>query len=104
MFGKKKEAALGFIFVTILIDVIGFGIIIPVIPKLITQLTGGSLSDAAVYGGWLLFTYSIFQFLFSPVIGNLSDHFGRRPVLLFSLFGVGLDYVALVFALLAGYL
>ena len=101
---KKREAALGFIFVTILIDVIGFGIIIPVIPKLITQLTGGSLSDASVYGGWLLFTYSIFQFLFSPIIGNLSDHFGRRPVLLFSLFGVGLDYIALVFAPTIGWL
>ena len=101
---KKREAALGFIFVTILIDVIGFGIIIPVIPKLITQLTGGTLSEASIYGGWLLFTYSIFQFLFSPVIGNLSDHYGRRPVLLFSLFGVGLDYVALVFAPAIGWL
>jgi DHA1 family tetracycline resistance protein-like MFS transporter len=101
---KKRDAALGFIFVTILIDVIGFGIIIPVIPKLITQLTGGTLSEASIYGGWLLFTYSIFQFLFSPVIGNLSDHYGRRPVLLFSLFGVGLDYVALVFAPTIGWL
>lgn len=104
MSSKKREAALGFIFVTILIDVIGFGIIIPVIPKLITQLTGGTLSEASVYGGWLLFTYSIFQFLFSPVLGNLSDRFGRRPVLLFSLFGVGLDYVALAFAPTIGWL
>src|ERR1017187_7882564 len=98
MFGKKREAALGFIFITILIDIIGFGIIIPVIPKLITQLTGGTLSEASLYGGWLLFAFSISQFLFSPVLGNLSDQYGRRPILLFSLFGVGLDYVALAFA------
>ena len=99
MFGKKKrEAALGFIFITVLIDVIGFGIIIPVIPKLITQLTGGTLSDASLYGGWLMFTFSIMQFLFSPVMGSLSDQYGRRPVLLFSLFGFGLDYLVLAFA------
>ena len=98
MFEKKREAALGFIFVTVLIDVIGFGIIIPVIPKLITQLTGGTLSDASLYGGWLLFTFSIMQFLFSPVMGSLSDQYGRRPILLFSLFGFGLDYLVLAFA------
>ena len=100
----RRKAGLGFIFITILIDVIGFGIIIPVIPKLISQLTGGSLSEASLYGGWLLFTYSIFQFLFSPVLGSLSDHYGRRPVVLFSLFGVGLDYVALAFAPSIGWL
>lgn len=98
MSGKKREAALGFIFITVLIDVIGFGIIIPVIPKLITQLTGGTLSDASLYGGWLMFTFSIMQFLFSPVMGSLSDQYGRRPVLLFSLFGFGLDYLVLAFA------
>jgi DHA1 family tetracycline resistance protein-like MFS transporter len=98
MSGKKREAALGFIFVTVLIDVIGFGIIIPVLPKLITQLTGGTLSDASLYGGWLMFTFSIMQFLFSPVLGSLSDRYGRRPILLFSLFGFGLDYLVLAFA------
>ncbi|HXU26157.1 MAG TPA: MFS transporter, partial [Bacteroidia bacterium] len=98
MFGKKREAALGFIFITVLIDVIGFGIIIPVIPKLITQLTGGTLSDASLYGGWLIFTFAIMQFLFSPVMGSLSDQYGRRPVLLFSLFGFGLDYLVLALA------
>ncbi|HTA61488.1 MAG TPA: TCR/Tet family MFS transporter [Bacteroidia bacterium] len=98
MFSKKREAALGFIFITVLIDVIGFGIIIPVIPKLITQLTGGTLSDASLYGGLLMFAFSIMQFLFSPVMGSLSDQYGRRPVLLFSLFGFGLDYLVLAFA------
>lgn len=94
----RKNAALGFIFVTILIDVIGFGIIIPVLPGLLRNMTGGSMSDAAKYGGWLLFAYAIMQFIFSPVVGRLSDRYGRRPVLLISLFGFGIDYLLLAFA------
>ncbi len=94
----KKQAAVGFIFITLLIDVIGFGIIIPVLPKLIQQMIGGNLSEAAVYGGWLMFAYSVMQFVFAPVLGGLSDHYGRRPILLFSLFGLGIDYIFLAFA------
>lgn len=94
----KKGAAIGFIFITLLIDVIGIGIIIPVLPKLIQGMIGGNLSDAARYGGWLMFTYAIMQFLFSPVLGGLSDKFGRRPILLFSLFGLGIDYIFMAFA------
>jgi MFS transporter, DHA1 family, tetracycline resistance protein len=95
---KKREAALGFIFVTVLIDVIGFGIIIPVIPELIRSLAQGTMSDAARIGGWLMFAYAIMQFIFSPVLGNLSDKFGRRPILLISLFGFGVDYLFTAFA------
>lgn len=95
---KKQNAALGFIFVTLLIDCIGLGIIIPIMPGLIQELTGEGLSAASVYGGLLTFSYAIFQFLFAPVIGALSDKYGRRPLLLASIFGLGLDYIFLAFA------
>ncbi len=95
---QNKQAALGFIFITLLIDVTGWGIIIPVMPKLIEELIHGNVSDAARYGGWLSMCYAIMQLLFAPVLGNLSDKYGRRPVLLFSLFGFSIDYLFLSFA------
>ena len=94
----KRTPAIGFIFVTLLIDVIGFGIIIPVMPNLIQSMTGGSISDAAQTGGWLLAAYAITQFLCAPIVGGLSDRFGRRPVLLAALFGFTIDYLFLAFA------
>lgn len=98
MVKDKKQAAIGFIFITLLIDIIGFGIIIPVLPSLIQTLTHGTMSQTAKYGGWLVFAYASMQFVFSPVLGNLSDKYGRRPILLFSLFGFGIDYLFLAFA------
>ncbi|HEY3405861.1 MAG TPA: TCR/Tet family MFS transporter [Ohtaekwangia sp.] len=95
---EKKTAALGFIFVTLLIDIIGFGIIIPVIPQLLSELEGVSVSGASKYGGWLVAAFGVMQFACSPLIGNLSDRYGRRPVLLLSLFGLGVDYILVVFA------
>lgn len=95
---SQKQAAIGFIFITLLIDVIGLGIIIPVVPTLIQELIHGDVSEAAKYGGWLTFAYAITQFVFSPLVGNLSDKYGRRPVLLLSLFGFSLDYLLLAFA------
>lgn len=96
---SNKKAAVGFIFITILIDVIGLGLIIPVVPKLIEELLRNeSTSLAAQYGGWLTFSYAIMQFTVSPILGNLSDQYGRRPILLFSLFGFGLDYLFVAFA------
>lgn len=97
MSGKRK-AALGFIFVTLLIDVIGFGIIIPVMPPLISEMMGIDVAEAAPHGGLLLAAFAVMQFVFSPLMGNLSDQYGRRPVLLASLFGFGIDYMFLVFA------
>lgn len=90
---NQSNKALIFIFITILVDVIGLGVIIPVVPKLIEELTGEGLSEASRYGGWLVFSFAAMQFLFSPIMGGLSDRFGRRPVLLLSLFGLGVDYV-----------
>lgn len=98
MENSKKKAAIGFIFITLLIDVIGLGIIIPVIPKLIEELIHGNVREAAKYGGWLSFAYAFTQFVFSPVVGNLSDKFGRRPIILISLFGFTVDYIFLALA------
>jgi DHA1 family tetracycline resistance protein-like MFS transporter len=98
MASNKKSAAIGFIFITMLIDITGWGIIIPVIPKLIQELIHGDVSEAAKIGGWLTFAYAITQFMFAPLIGNLSDKFGRRPIILISLFAFSMDYLLLAFA------
>ena len=91
MSDKKNSKAIFFILVTVLIDVIGIGIIIPIMPSLYQELTGGTISEASKYSAYLVFIYALMQFIFSPIIGGLSDQYGRRPVLLMSLFGFGLD-------------
>tara|TARA_B100000768_G_C11273227_1_gene374500 strand:+ start:456 stop:1679 length:1224 start_codon:yes stop_codon:yes gene_type:complete len=101
---KNRKAAVGFIFITLLLDVIGLGIIIPVIPALIQELTGGSISEASRYGGWLIASYALVQFLCAPIVGALSDKYGRRPILLLSLLGFGLDYLVLAVAPSIGWL
>jgi len=99
-----KKAAIGFIFITLLIDITGWGIILPVVPKLIGELINNDLSEAARYGGWLGFAYAITQFIFAPIVGNLSDKYGRRPIILISLFGFAIDYVLLALAPSIGWL
>ncbi|SFI06501.1 TCR/Tet family MFS transporter [Halpernia frigidisoli] len=84
---NQKSAAVGFIFITILIDITGWGIVIPVVPKLIQELLHADISVASQYGGWLSFAYAFMQFIFASVLGGLSDKFGRRPIILFSLLG-----------------
>ncbi|UUV20568.1 TCR/Tet family MFS transporter [Paenimyroides aestuarii] len=96
--GSKKSAAIGFIFITMLIDIIGIGIIIPVIPKLLQELNHSDISEAAQLGGWLAFAYAFTQFLCAPLMGSLSDRYGRRPVLLISLMAFAVDYLVLALA------
>ncbi|WP_420606989.1 TCR/Tet family MFS transporter [Novosphingopyxis sp.] len=93
-----RGASLVFVFLVVLIDMMGFGIIMPVLPALITDLTGGSIAEAAVDAGWLAFAYAGMQFLFGPVMGNLSDRFGRRPVLLACLGMYGIGYAMMGWA------
>ena len=81
-----------------LIDVIGWGIIIPVMPTLISTMEHVEVGDASSLNGWMLFAFSLTQFLFAPLVGNLSDKYGRRPILLVSLFGFGLDYILMSWA------
>jgi len=95
---STSRYALVFLFMTSLLDSIGFGIILPVLPSLIMDISGEGLSEAARYGGWLLFMYAVMQFLFAPLIGNLSDRLGRRPVLLFSMLVMGVNYLVMAMA------
>ncbi len=94
----KRQASLTVIFVTIVIDVIGIGLVFPIVPKLVEEILGGQTASAAMVYGWLIATYSLMQFVFSPIMGALSDRFGRRPIILISLFGLALDYLILTFA------
>jgi len=100
----KRNPTIIFIFITIVIDVLGIGIIVPVVPKILKELTGNGLSEASKYAGLLMSCYAIMQFIFSPIIGGLSDKFGRRPVILVALFGFFLDYMILVYAPTIGWL
>ena len=91
---NQKSAAIGFIFITLLIDITGWGIVIPVVPKLIQELIHDpDLSVASQYGGWLSFVYAAMQFVFASVLGGLSDRFGRRPIILFSLLGFSINFM-----------
>ena len=88
----RPRPALIFIFITLFLDVLGLGVIIPILPRLIDELTAGGIDNASYMCGALAGIYSLMQFVFAPVIGSLSDRFGRRPVILISLFGSGIDY------------
>jgi DHA1 family tetracycline resistance protein-like MFS transporter len=94
---KRSAPRLTFVFLTLLLDVLGFGLIIPVAPRLVAYVQGlpteGAESQAAPAVGMLMATYAAMQFIFAPILGSLSDRFGRRPVILISLLGSGIDYI-----------
>jgi DHA1 family tetracycline resistance protein-like MFS transporter len=94
----QSRLQLIFILFTVAIDSMGIGLILPVMPDLIREVQGGTLASAAIWGGILAASFAVMQFLFSPVIGNLSDRFGRRPILLISLTVMAADYVVMAFA------
>ena len=99
-----RKAAVAFIFVTLLLDALALGVSVPVLPKLVLQFEGGDSADAAAVFGVFGTAFSAMQFLFAPVLGALSDRFGRRPVILLALFGLGLDYVVMALAPSLGWL
>ena len=94
----SDRRALAFILITVMLDAMGIGLLVPVIPRLILQLTGQGLVYAAIYGGWLTATFATVQFMAGPILGSLSDRFGRRPVLLLSLAAFGVSYLLMAFA------
>ncbi|WP_039017842.1 TCR/Tet family MFS transporter [Halocynthiibacter namhaensis] len=95
---KSTRLQVTFVMITLVIDAMGIGLIMPVMPDLIREIQGASLADAAIWGGYLSFSFAIMQFLFGPTVGSLSDRFGRRPVLLISLFIMAVDYAVMALA------
>jgi len=101
---KPRPAAVIFIFVTVMLDMLALGLIAPVLPKLILDFRGGNSVSAAYWLGWFGTIFAAMQFFFSPIIGVASDRFGRRPVILLSNLGLGLDYIVMALAPTIGWL
>jgi len=95
---SPRQPGRGFIFITLLLDILGIGLVVPLMPRMVEQFTGGGPANAALLYGFFAALYAVMQFLFSPLLGNLSDRFGRRPVLLLSLVGAGLAYLVMGWA------
>jgi MFS transporter, DHA1 family, tetracycline resistance protein len=100
----SRKAAVAFILVTVALDILAMGLIIPVLPKLILDFLHGKMTSAADWNGWFGLVFALMQFFFSPVLGVLSDRFGRRPIILLSNLGLGLDYVVMALAPSIGWL
>lgn len=95
---RASGHAVIFVLVTVFLDMVGFGIVMPVLPKLIEEVGHVGIGQAAWIGGWMFAAFSLAQFIFAPLMGNLSDRYGRRPLLLLAIFGLGLDFVLMAWA------
>ncbi len=95
---RRSKNGLIFIFITVLIDCIGVRIVYPVIASIVAEVSYVSVNKAIIYSGWMMASYALMQFIFSPILGGLSDRYGRRPILLLSLLGLGIDYLFLAVA------
>src|SRR5256885_974609 len=101
---RNRQAAVIFILVTVTLDILAMGLIIPVLTKLILDFRGGQMTDAATWSARFAVVFALMQFVFSPVLGVLSDRFGRRPIILLSNLGLGLDYVVMAVGPTIGWL
>src|SRR6202043_1318374 len=101
---KPRKAAVVFIFITVMLDMVALGLIAPVLPKLVLSFLNNDMKRTADWNGLFLTVFATMQFFFAPVIGVLSDRFGRRPVLLLSSLGLGLDYIVMALAPTIGWL
>ncbi|MBV9600807.1 MAG: TCR/Tet family MFS transporter [Chloroflexi bacterium] len=95
---RQQRASVVFVLITLFIDVLGIGLVIPILPRLVQSLLGGAVVEASFVYGLLVSLYAIMQFFCAPILGGLSDRFGRRPVILLALIGLGCDYLLLSFA------
>lgn len=102
--GAGRPAALAFVFVTVALDMLSFGLVSPVLPRLVEGFLGGETAEAARVFGLFSFAFNLMQFLCAPLLGALSDRFGRRPVILLSNLGLGLDYLLMALAPSLGWL
>jgi len=95
---RKRQASVFFVLITLFVDILGMGLVIPILPRLVQSMLGGAISESSFVFGLLVSIYSIMQFFCAPILGALSDRFGRRPVILLALAGLGFDYVLLTVA------